>query len=59
MKPESGVDSEWVNTKLDAPRFFQYWKPEQVAYHVLSAGFTDLDFTFRNGWIFAIAVKRV
>ncbi len=59
MEPESGVDSEWVNTKLDAPRFFQYWKPEHVAYNVLSAGFTNLDFTFRDGWIFAIAVKRV
>lgn len=59
MEPEAGVNSEWVNTKLDAPRFFQYWKPENIVYNVLSVGFTGLDVTFRDGWIFVIAMKRV
>lgn len=54
---KQGEGSEWSTEKIDAPRFFQYWKSSDIVYHTLKAGFSAVDVRVSENWSHIIAVK--
>lgn len=52
---KSGEGSEWTNEKLGEPRFFQYWTRVNMLTVLIKSGFTDVEITESNGWLFVVA----
>ncbi|MGE4481966.1 class I SAM-dependent DNA methyltransferase [Acidocella sp.] len=58
---KQGEGEEWSNAKLNAPRYFRYWRPAELPALLRQAGFTgwhiETAATDRKhaGWIYAIA----
>ncbi|MEX0877632.1 MAG: methyltransferase domain-containing protein [Candidatus Spechtbacterales bacterium] len=55
-----GEGSEWSRDKLNAPRFFQYWRISELALLVRRAGFKDVLAYFDppKRWIYVIAKNK-
>lgn len=58
---KEGEGEEWSNEKLDRPRFFRYWKEDELRESLANAGFEDVEITVKQtgpvSWLHAIAHK--
>lgn len=54
-----GEGEEWSDHKMDAPRYFNYWQPEELVKLVEASGYDliDVDATTDGKWLFVIARK--
>jgi len=52
-----GEGSEWSDEKIDAPRFFQYWQPGDIAKLLVNNGFTSNNIRTDDKWIQVISKR--
>ncbi|HET9412074.1 MAG TPA: class I SAM-dependent methyltransferase [Candidatus Saccharimonadales bacterium] len=59
-----GSGSEWTNEKLEAPRFFHYWQPDNLKKLATDNGFswqaeyTGLTSSGKASWLYVILTKQ-